>query len=351
MDGEGLKRAVPAQKVKRGIPGSTIKIIAVAAMLIDHIAGALIVRMLTEEGLIALDAGGYLKGALYWLLESGLIYIIYSVMRLIGRLGFPIFCFLLVEGFQKTGNLKKYILRLGLFALISEVPFDLAFSGRFLEFGYQNVYFTLFIGILALCAFDILGKCELTGWRRALPVAVGILIFPLYAAFAICSFLSVSVSASMAGGLDIGAGRVSLPVFACICLTCCAVLLIVLAVYRAVKGPERVWRLCGNLVALAAAMWAADLLYTDYAGMGVLTIAVMYGFRRRKAASMTAGCAVLTVMSPSEITAFFALIPIALYNGERGLKLKYFFYAFYPVHLLIIWLIALAMGMGWIPVV
>jgi hypothetical protein len=56
-------------------------------------------------------------------------------------------------------------------------------------------------------------------------------------------------------------------------------------------------------------------------------------------------------MALNEITAFFVLIPIALYNGRRGLKMKYFFYAFYPAHLLILWLIAAAMGMGWIAVV
>ena len=101
-------------------------------------------------------------------------------------------------------------------------------------------------------------------------------------------------------------------------------------------------------VLLGAAMFAADFMRTDYYGMGVLTIAVMYLFRKRKVISMLSGCVVLTIMSISEITAFFTLIPVALYNGERGLKMKYFFYIFYPAHLLIIWLIAAAMGMGWI---
>ena len=62
--------------------------------------------------------------------------------------------------------------------------------------------------------------------------------------------------------------------------------------------------------------------------------------------AITAGCAVLTIMSIAEITSFFALIPIALYNGKRGLKMKYFFYVFYPAHLLLLYLIALLLGLG-----
>ena len=91
---------------------------------------------------------------------------------------------------------------------------------------------------------------------------------------------------------------------------------------------------------------AAELLRTDYAGMGVLTIAVMYLLRRRRALSMAAGCVVLSVMSLTELPAFFAVIPIALYNGRRGLKMKYFFYAFYPVHLALLYLTAVLLGLG-----
>ena len=66
-------------------------------------------------------------------------------------------------------------------------------------------------------------------------------------------------------------------------------------------------------------------------------------FRRKKPLQIAAGCLVFLW----EVTAPLAFIPIAFYNGKRGLKMKYFFYAFYPVHLFLIWLVCLLMGMGW----
>lgn len=346
LNASAYQPPVQAQK-KKGISGSTVKIIAVVTMLIDHVAAALFTRMVISRGFFY--AAGNEQRLIEWMKVNGLLFVVTQLMRLIGRLGFPIFCFLLVEGFQKTGNVKKYAFRLGLFALISEIPFNLAFSGRVWAPGYQNVYFTLLIGILALWAFDTIAKCEPARWLQVLLATGGILLLPLYVAWGVCNIVTGFINL-MADSFGIGV-RIyerNLLLLGGIYVVCLVVMLVVWGIYRQKKGDDKAWRMCGDMAVLAVAMAAADLLQTDYSGMGVLTIAVMYALRKNKVLSMTGGCVTLTVMSLSEITAFFALIPVALYNGERGLKMKYFFYIFYPAHLLIIWLICWAMGMGWI---
>ena len=69
--------------------------------------------------------------------------------RIIGRLAFPIYCFLMVEGIWHTRNLKQYAIRLGIGALLSEIPFDLLFFGR-ITWDHQSVMVTLLLGLLAV---------------------------------------------------------------------------------------------------------------------------------------------------------------------------------------------------------
>lgn len=325
--GAQMPAAAPARQ--KGISGSTIKIIAVAAMLIDHIAAAVLMRQIVANGYMDVAASGNMADMMQWLMDNGALFYIYEAMRMIGRLGFPIFCFLLVEGFQRTRNLKKYALRLAAFALISEIPFDLAFKGEIFYMGYQNVYFTLLFGLLALCCIDYVDKHELPKAAKIIFRVTGVAAPGVYMMALTYGMLKNEPAALLFTGV-IGA----------------LVAGVALLIFRKVRGGQRTQLFCAELTVLVFWMCVAEAFMTDYSGMGVLTIGVMYFYRKRKVISALAGCIVLTIMSVSEITAFFTLIPIALYNGSRGLKMKYFFYAFYPVHLALLYFIAVWLGLG-----
>ena len=103
------------------LDGTTLKIIAMISMVFDHV-------------------GDLFFPGVMW-------------PRMIGRLAMPIFSFFIAEGFAHTRDKKKYLGRLGLFALISEIPFDLAFDGR-LGLGHQNIMLTFFLAAAALMLFD-----------------------------------------------------------------------------------------------------------------------------------------------------------------------------------------------------
>lgn len=277
--------------VKRGITGSTLKMIAMITMLIDHTSAILVYGMSVK-------------------LMSYPLYMLSVVMRWVGRLAFPIFCFLLVEGMLYTSNKGKYALRLLLFALISEVPFNLAFRGSVWAADYQNVFFTLFIGLLIMIGWN---------WAR--------------------SWGKTVTEHTGTGGED----------------------------KRTWVGTRIVQVLVCFLI-LVLGMELAQILNTDYAAHGVLTIAVIYlvrvgkdsnmyrkvcgtigaGWRNPQATNrtlaMVAGCGVLTIMNLSEAFAFIDVAMVAGYNGQRGWKLKYIFYVFYPLHLFVLYYISIRLG-------
>lgn len=247
-------------KTKRfaGFSGTTLKLLALITMLIDHI-GAIVL----ETGLLPKISSSILSGHSTNYLPSDYTFWanVDMVLRLIGRLAFPIYCFLLVEGFLHTRSAARYALRLGLFALISEIPFDLSLYNQLFVNNMQNVFFTLFLGLLALMGMQY-AEHLLEQYAPKL------------------RFLSV------------------LPLIVC-------------ALF-------------------------AGLLRTDYFAFGVLFIGVLYLTRRNKKQQ----CIVGAIGVAWEITAPLAFLPIYFYNGERGrLKFKYAFYAFYPLHLLLLALI------------
>lgn len=116
-----------------GLTGTALKGLAVLSMTIDHAAAVLLANGAACAGSAALSA-------------------LYAACRSAGRLAFPIFCFLLTEGFVHTASRSAYALRLVVFAILSEPVFDLAFYSTFWYPGYQNVFFTLLLGLLALSA-------------------------------------------------------------------------------------------------------------------------------------------------------------------------------------------------------
>lgn len=207
-----------------GINSFILKWIAIIAMMIDHVGAVL--------------------------------YPQYLILRIIGRIAFPIFCFLLVEGAMHTSSIRRYEGRMLLFALLSELPFDLVFYEE-VTLEHQNVFFTLLIGLVML---DILERTKNS-------------YFPFLAilgAIALAEILAV----------DYGAGGI----------------LLILCFYELYE-----WKFLRQ-----AAFVAMNFLYF---GIGVQAYAGL------------------------------AAIPMLLYNGERGPRMKQFFYLFYPAHLLILYLI------------
>lgn len=259
---------------KKGISGFGLKMIAVITMFIDHFAAIIIARALTDYGTYFVNVDNYHT----W-------YTIYEVMRLIGRMAFPIYCYLLVEGFHYTKNATKYALRLFLFALISEIPFDIALNGTILEFQYNNVFFTLWLGLLAVMGIDFLRRHTIIHTQN---IALQYL----------------------------------------------------LTFFRGI----------GLMAIVLFAMGIAEfLLCTDYGAAGVAAIVAIYLLRNHPMAGFTAAVILLGLLSDSsEFCALLMLAPLYFYNGTRGKQMKYFFYAFYPVHLLFIAALGMLMGISMI---
>jgi len=299
---------------KLSISGSTLKWIAIITMLIDHIAASFYIMYIETNNL------------------TGAPVVIYEVMRCIGRIAFPIFIFLLIEGFTHTRNVGKYMLRLFLFALISEVPFDLAFMHEWYYPEYQNVFFTLFLGLLSIWLIrQIEEKWYEKKWL-IIPAILGILSATFLIAKAINNFCYMNIPVLMYE-------EAYYPIFLVAFIITTLAFLILYLMMRIKKSATWSNAQFSKLFAIVVGMAAAIYLRTDYAEIGVLAIIVMYRLRAKQSEQFILGTAVLMLSSVSEVCALVALLPIKLYNGTRGRQMKYFFYLFYPIHLLILGLL------------
>ncbi|MDD7403701.1 MAG: TraX family protein [Butyribacter sp.] len=217
-------------KQQMAIGRNELKLIAVFSMLCDHI------------------------GCLFFSEAENVF--LYSLLRIIGRLSFVLFCFVLVQGFLSTKNPVKYSSRLLFFALLSEIPFDLAFSHQLFSVTQQNVLFTFWIALLVLMALQRWEGCY---WKEILAIVAGCVI-----------------------------------------------------------------------------TWG---MHTDYSFLGVLLVTNFYLFRFQKKQQMELAVVLLAMFGNGiEIFAILALPLCYYYAEEKNEKPlpKYFFYLFYPVHLLVL---------------
>lgn len=223
----------------RILDGTSLKLIAMISMVFDHVGDM------------------FFPGALW--------------MRMIGRLAMPLFSFCIAEGYAHTKNKQRYLMRMGVFALVSEIPFDLAFEGR-VGLGHQNIMLSFFLAILALMLFDrIRGE-----------------------------------------GKEHAVGKTLLGIL-CVCAV--AVLALVLR--------------------------------ADYTLFAVLAVFLFYVLRNRHPllrCGVGVGFLALTRTVGYYRATGLSLIPLLLYNGKRGRGLKWLFYAFYPGHLLLLYLLKTVLG-------
>lgn len=225
----------------RILSGSGLKMIALITMIIDHIGSVL----LSQQGSALLPLFDGAPESLT----------LYQIFRTIGRIAFPLYCFLITEGCVHTHDRKKYGANLLIFAVLSELPWNLEHSGTW-RYSGQNVFFTLFLGFCCICIYDRFQD----------------------------------------------------------------------------DTKKQVLGLLGMIV-------IALLLRADYGVPGMGFILMLYVLREKKVAQAILGSCLLN--TAWKIIPAFVLINF--YNGKRGFirgkVLKYLFYAAYPVHMLILYLI------------
>ncbi len=320
-------------KERPGISGSTIKIIALAIMLIDHSAAVLIEGLLQARGFFqtGLSENEYLD----MINSYSTLYTVDLVMRLIGRIAFPLFIFLLVEGAKHTKDKLQYAFRLSLFALISEVAFDLAFYRHFLEFSHQNIFFTLAFGMYMIYLYDRVLASNKNGLFFKCCSVLGMISPAIFLTWQ----YHISIQLMVSDVLRMPS--ISPWIAYCVSLLVLSIISVFLVFFiRRRSSGLTINKIGTSLLLLFMFMSIATYLNTDYGGIGILSIAIMYVLRANITHGFLFGSLALVLSQPFELPAILGLIPIRLYNGERGLKLKYVFYIFYPLHLLILYLIS-----------
>lgn len=210
-----------------------LKIIACVTMLLDHI-------------------GAVLVPEIYSLYPTEMLFGLYRVLRAVGRIAFPIYCFLLAEGAFHTRSRRKYGLRLLAGLILSEVPFDLLFYGE-ITFAHQSVMVTLLLGILyavtmnylpgqgyrilLLAPFAMLAELlnsDYGGWGVAV---IGLFVITRESGNKCwIQALGLAIIGWMIGGMTVAVGSVAVPI-----QVCSVAAMVPIALYDGSKRTDNVW--------------------------------------------------------------------------------------------------------------
>lgn len=278
-----------------------------------------------------------------------------TLMRSIGRMAFPIYAFFIAEGCRHTRSRERYLLRLGLFGLISQFPFVIAFYGFAWEperWWYHilipgNVFYTMFLAVACIHIWETL---------RRQP-----------------RWIQLAAIGALAGGLALWACiAFGAPwPFIAITLVCFAGLLTAchfLGRRKAEKAPDWLANILSALPILPFFL-LAEVLSFDYEGEGLALILILYLLKDRRLQLLAlSGWIFLEygwegglrlkyvrhngwehALRPDTVLplcfALAAVLLIWLYNGKRGKNIKWAFYAAYPIHIAILAVLAAALGL------
>lgn len=275
-----------------------MKLLALGSMLTDHTATFLYPRFIDET--------------------------LFEWLRAVGRLAFPIYAFLIVNGYEKTRDVRRYLTRLVAFAFVSQVPYVLASdftylpaeSGLVVALGARWFVCLIFITVACVAWFGTVRA----DWSVALVL------------LALC----VAVLRVRYAGIPIFSDELN--VFYTLALGLC-----VIAVLDEAMSPKRdvIKLLMQGLALFGVFFLVGD--NADYRTLGVALIVSIWaarGSRFSQAGVILLWCVVEYIVDPHPISHFIgaalSLAPILSYNGKQGRPLKLAFYALYPLHLAVL---------------
>lgn len=281
-----------------------VKLLALVTMVIDHSAFYLYSSSLIGHGL-------------------------YFAMRTAGRIAFPLYAFLLVNGFEKTSNRAKYLSRLVLFAAVSQLPYTVVFS-------HENY------SLSAISGFALLWP-----WYVIAPAALAVCAVWYFCMRRDASVIGLAAALALAV-VQLSAGGVCLLGFNTNVFYTLAVSLAGMSVLAMLSSrPTNIGQ---TLACLAAFVICALCILpnSDYGWYGFALMMLLYLSRRSKylqAAVLLLWCYAEYVVYIRSwvyfVAAALAVIPVLLYNGRRGRPVKMFFYMIYPLHLAVLGMLVL----------